>query len=106
MQHRLDLDRGGYSSQSRLSRCHCRYPHGTWKSPSKITESLGGALCSTPSRDAKKAGYSTWPVGRSDSQRPVSDLNVFSATQKRLFTNINSSYILKRESFKLEIISQ
>ncbi|MED6241615.1 hypothetical protein ATANTOWER_021771 [Ataeniobius toweri] len=42
------------------------FPTWALKSPSRITETLGGALCSTPDRDAKKAGYSALPLGPLD----------------------------------------
>ncbi|MED6248216.1 hypothetical protein ATANTOWER_029133 [Ataeniobius toweri] len=46
------------------------FPRWALKFPSRTTESLGGALCSTADRDAKKVGYSALI----DSQRPVPDL--------------------------------
>ncbi|KAK5610041.1 hypothetical protein CRENBAI_014134, partial [Crenichthys baileyi] len=68
------------------------FPTWALKSPSRIMESPGGALSSTPDRDTKKAGYSALPlgpVGQNNSQRPIPDPKAQDATLSSTGVNPN-----------------
>ncbi|MEQ2224564.1 hypothetical protein ILYODFUR_008842 [Ilyodon furcidens] len=87
MKHHSDSDRGGHSSRSRLSRS---FPTWALKSPSRIMESPGGALSSTPNRDAKKAGHSALLPG------PLAETTVrdLSPTRRRRDATLSSTLFI------------